>query len=70
MYSFSDSEPVYGDGSPYAFWITQTDDTERVFDVTELNGYFSGATVYFSISVLYDNHKIIKPGNVIDFSVP
>lgn len=70
MYSFSDPEPVYGDGSPYAYWITSAADTARSLDVTKLNGYSSGATVYFSISVLYDSHTIVKPGNVITFTVP
>ena len=72
MYSFSDSEPVYGDGdsNAYAYWITDAADTNRSPDVTKLNGYSSGATVYFSISVLYDSHNVIQPGNVISFTAP
>ena len=71
MYSFSDTTPVYGEsGCYYKAWITNASTTNCSFDVTSLEGYTPGAACYFSISVLYDSHNVIKAGNVVSFVMP
>ncbi len=70
MYSYTDSEPVYGDGSSYYRWITNPAETNVSLDMTSLGGYESGATCYFSITALYDGHAIKMPGNVISYEAP
>jgi hypothetical protein len=71
MYSFSDSTPVYGEGGcHYAAWITDCCDTNCSVNITELTGYSSGATCWFSITALYNDHSVKKPGNEISFTAP
>ena len=60
VYSFTDPEPVYGDGCSYVYWITNAAETACSFSPTSLTGYEPGKTGYFSVSVLYDSHSIIK----------
>jgi hypothetical protein len=71
MYSFTDTNPVYGDGSRYYTWITNPNTTSvTISDVTSLDGYAPGATCYFSITALYEGHTVKKPGNVKPLVMP
>lgn len=71
MYSFTDTTPVYQEsGCTYKYWITDASKTSCSVDITSLNGYVSGETCYFSISVLYDSHSVIKAGNAIPITAP
>lgn len=69
MFSFTDSNPVYGDGSSYR-WITNHTTTSTSIDITTIRDYQPGATCYFSITALYNDHDVKKPGNVISFTAP
>ncbi len=60
MYSFTDSSPVYGDGSPYYDWVTTASSTSKSLDMSNLSGYEAGKACYFSITVLYDSHSVKK----------
>jgi hypothetical protein len=70
MYSFTDSSPVYGVSGDYARWITDASTTGCTLDITSLNGYSPGATCWFSISVLYNGHSVVKAGNSAPFTAP
>jgi hypothetical protein len=70
MYSYTDSEPVYGDGSSYYQWITDSSTTSISLDMTSLSDFAPGERCYFSITALYDGHAVKKPGNVISFEAP
>ena len=71
MYSFSDTTPVYGeDKCYYAKWITDPSTTECTLNVTELKGYQPNVKCYFSITALYNDHKIKKAGNTIKLLMP
>lgn len=69
MYSFSSSHPVYGESGDYADWITDGRTSFSV-NIAELKGYTPGGTCYFSISALYEEHSVVKPGNAISFTAP
>jgi hypothetical protein len=68
MYSYTDTEPVYGDGSSYYRWITEPSTTGLTLDMSTLGGYAPGETCYFSITALYDGHDVKMPGNVVSFT--
>ena len=71
MYSFTDTTPVYGeDKCYYAKWITNPSTTECTLNVTELKGYQPNVKCYFSITALYNDHKIKKAGNTIKLLMP
>jgi hypothetical protein len=72
MYSFTDSTPVYGEsGCSYYAWITDANTTSvKISNVTSLSGYEPGKTCYFSITALYEGHKVKKPGNSIGLVMP
>jgi hypothetical protein len=74
MYSFTDSTPVYGDGHDgcrYYAWITNANTTSiKIPDVTSLYGYAPGQTCYFSITAIYDDFAVKKPGNAIGLIMP
>lgn len=60
------ANPSYpGDG--YKSWITDPDDTSVTYNVSDFD---AGATYYFSITVLYDNHNVKKPGNDVAITMP
>ncbi len=73
VYSFTDSTPVYGEsGTNYKYWLTNKADTQRTInlsDIIEKNTTGSNV-VYFSITSLYNNHSVKKPGNVIMIEIP
>ena len=67
MYSFTDSTPKYPDNG-YLYYITNAGDTSRNVDITSLDGYASGATCYFSITVLYNGGSVKVAGDVYSVS--
>ena len=72
MYSFSDTTPVYGESGCYYYkWITDPSTTScTISNIKELNGYSDGATCYFSITALYNDHSVKKPGHTISIIMP
>ena len=72
MYSFTDTTPVYGEsGCDYYMWITNPSTTNcTISNVKELKGYTDGATCYFSITALYNDHSVKKAGNTISMTMP
>ena len=68
MYSFTDSTPVYGEsGCTYARWITSASTTSCTLTADEI-GASPGQTVYFSITVLY-NDGTKQAGNSISLTM-
>jgi hypothetical protein len=69
VYSFSDSTPTYPENG-YIYYIQNASETScSIDDITSRDGYVSGATCYFSITVLYsDDTK--KYGNVWSIVAP
>lgn len=71
MYSFFDSTPVYGESQcHYKKWITNPDTTSYSLDITSLKDYSEGATCYFSITALYEDHSVKRTGSVVSFTAP
>jgi len=71
VYSYLDSTPVYGESNVYYTYITDANVTSKVYsDITALKDYSSGATCYFSVTVLYSDPSTKKPGNVVSFVAP
>jgi len=61
VYSFTDSSPVYGEGAePYAYYGNSST-TSCTVDPADI-GLEPGETVYFSITVIYDDGTK-KPGD-------
>ncbi len=70
MYSFSDSTPVYGeDGCAYYGFYTDPSTTSCSFYPSKICAK-AGQKVYFSITVLYDDHCVKKPGKSISLVMP
>jgi hypothetical protein len=70
MYSFTSSSPVFNESGDYKYWITEASNTSCTLDITTLTGYTPGATCWFSISVLYNGHSVVKAGNSISVTAP
>ncbi|MBT3318761.1 MAG: fibronectin type III domain-containing protein [Clostridia bacterium] len=71
VYSYLDSTPVYGESNVYYTYITDPNVNSKVYsDITALKDYSSGATCYFSVTVLYNDPSTKVAGNVISFVAP
>lgn len=67
VYSLTDSTPVYGEsGTEYFAWITDAATTSASMNVAD----YAGETMYFSVTVLYNNHNVKKAGNSVTINVP
>ncbi|MEX1376061.1 MAG: hypothetical protein AB1Z23_01185 [Eubacteriales bacterium] len=69
VYSFTDSTPVYG-SSDYLRWITNPSETSAVISLDELGYVDAAKPCYFSITALYEDHSVKRPGNTVTIMIP